>query len=511
MDNVRQMIDKILEKKEMKPSGKNYIYKAFLKRHEHLTTKFSSQVKKQRILNSDPAILKKGLDKLGKTIKEFNILPENTYNMDEKAIIQGKAARVKVICMRGRRSPPLMKDGDGELTTIVEGIGGNNQVLPPMIVFKGQGQYRQWHQVLHPDHANSIFCHSEKGWSNQVLGVEYLEKVFEVHTKSTPSFLEAVSKKLPQPWRLLIFDGHNSHFTFEFVHFCNNHRIEIFCLPAHTTHILQPLDVGCFGPLQKYYGKGVETFLRNTGQVINKTNFLPILYEARRKAYTPENIKSAFAACGIIPFNPRVVLGRFSGTAAADTRITKIEVPVTPKKTKAQVTFQTPSNTRAIRHLQAEALQLIPHNDSALAEIVKKIANAAMGGFVDTLLAQTRADTLQKVLDNFAEARKNNPRSRNQITSGQAVTGRELLLMDLSHIKPPKPKRKPQQSQNKKAPAPLKKPAKGKARAIKAPPGKGRKKAAVVEVLDEDIGPVALEVVDDSVSEADTTSGHYSD
>lgn len=191
VDNVRQMVNKILEKKEMEPSGKNYIRKAFLKRHEHLTTKFSSQVKKQRILSSNPVILKRSLDKLGKTIKDLSILPENTYNMDEKAILHGKSPRVKVICVRGRRSPPLMKDGDGELTTVIETIGGSGTVLPPMIIFKGHSQYRQWHQVLHKDHADTVFCHSDKGWSNQVLGVEYLEKVFNIHTQATPSFIEA--------------------------------------------------------------------------------------------------------------------------------------------------------------------------------------------------------------------------------------------------------------------------------------------------------------------------------
>lgn len=193
---MRQIIDRILKNKEMDISGKNYIQKGFLKRHPHLTTKFSSQVKKQRILNSNPDILQKALDKLGWTVKELDMLPENMWNMDEKAIIHGKSARVKVICVRGRRSPPLMKDGDNELTTVIEGIS-INQVLPPMILFKGQAQYWQWHQVLHPDHATTVFCHSDKGWSNQVIGIEYLEKVFEVNTKKTPSFLEASKKKLP--------------------------------------------------------------------------------------------------------------------------------------------------------------------------------------------------------------------------------------------------------------------------------------------------------------------------
>ena len=83
----------------------------------------------------------------------------------------------------------------------------------------------------------------------------------------------------PDEKRLLIVDGHNSHFSMEFLHFCNENRIELFCLPPHTTHILQPLDVGLFAPLQSYYGHRVEEYLRLTGEAITKRNFLPYGYK----------------------------------------------------------------------------------------------------------------------------------------------------------------------------------------------------------------------------------------
>jgi hypothetical protein len=50
-------------------------------------------------------------------------------------------------------------------------------------------------------------------------------------------------------YRLLILDGHNSHCTYRFCTFADKHRIIIICLPSHTTHGLQPNDVGVFGPL----------------------------------------------------------------------------------------------------------------------------------------------------------------------------------------------------------------------------------------------------------------------
>ena len=47
---------------------------------------------------------------------------------------------------------------------------------------------------------------------------------------------------------LLIYDGHKSHETIELHEMVVQHNIELYCLPAHTSHHLQPLDIGVFGP-----------------------------------------------------------------------------------------------------------------------------------------------------------------------------------------------------------------------------------------------------------------------
>jgi hypothetical protein len=80
--------------------------------------------------------------------------------------------------------------------------------------------------------------------------------------------------------------------------------------------------------------------------------------------------------------------------------------------------------------------------------------------------------------------------------------------MDLLHVKPSKPMRNPQQPRAQKKHSAAKKSREG---AQKPPLAKGRGKNPVVEVLDEETGPVALEVIDSSASEANSVSGHYSD
>src|ERR1700733_9248509 len=103
-------------------------------------------------------------------------------------------------------------------------------------------------------------------------------------------------------WRLLILDGHNSYCTYSFVLFCESKRIIVICLPSHTTHVLQPCDVGVFGPLASSWKAEVN----QAGQeylIISKYNLLEFYHRARERAMTKSTIISAFAATGIWPFD----------------------------------------------------------------------------------------------------------------------------------------------------------------------------------------------------------------
>jgi len=77
---------------------------------------------------------------------------------------------------------------------------------------------------------------SESGYTNDVLSFEWL-KHFDAQTR------------LPNnEWRMLIIDGYRLHLTIEFVDYCYelNVRISMFLLPAHSTYILQLLDIEVF-------------------------------------------------------------------------------------------------------------------------------------------------------------------------------------------------------------------------------------------------------------------------
>jgi len=58
---------------------------------------------------------------------------------------------------------------------------------------------------------------------------------------------------------------------------CQKNEIELLCLPFHAFHILQPLDIGIFGPMKGYFRKKCDNYLGqantnifNTGKPIKR-------------------------------------------------------------------------------------------------------------------------------------------------------------------------------------------------------------------------------------------------
>ncbi|KAF8247323.1 DDE-domain-containing protein, partial [Wilcoxina mikolae CBS 423.85] len=120
---------------------------------------------------------------------------------------------------------------------------------------------------------------------------------------------------------LLILDGYGSHITYEFVNYCESHDIILYCLPPHSTHLLQPLNVGLFAPLQHSYSKAVEDYFLTTNVTINRDTFYPLFKKARQQAYTTKNIKNSFYACSIVPLQSKIVLDKLQAPKITPTEV----------------------------------------------------------------------------------------------------------------------------------------------------------------------------------------------
>ena len=110
--------------------------------------------------------------------------------------------------------------------------------------------------------------------------------------------------------RLLILDGYESHHSDQFETYCQEHNIVTLYMPPHSSYLVQPLDVGCFGPLKKAYGYQIEELIRMYITHITKLEFLCAFKEAFFTSFTDKNIQGAFAGAGLIPYDPERVISK---------------------------------------------------------------------------------------------------------------------------------------------------------------------------------------------------------
>ena len=195
---------------------------------------------------------------------------------------------------RGRTR--TVQPGNREWVTVIHGINAKGWALPALIILKAKLHQATWYTNTDLPRDWRIAM-SENGWTDDQIGFEWVQH-FHRHTE----------RRTKGQWRLLILDGHGSHHSARFEDFCKQNKILTLCMPAHLSHILQPLDVGCFSPLKQAYGTQVEGQMRLGINYIIKEDFLSVYHIAHTQAITEKNIFSSFSATGLVPFNPDCVL-----------------------------------------------------------------------------------------------------------------------------------------------------------------------------------------------------------
>ena len=103
---------------------------------------------------------------------------------------------------------------------------------------------------------------------------------------------------------MLVLDGHESHELAEFQEYCKAHNIITLGLPPYSSHLTQPLDVGCFSVLKQAYGRQIETFIKTYINYITKVEFFLAFKAAYLESVTIQNAKAGFRGAGLVPFDP---------------------------------------------------------------------------------------------------------------------------------------------------------------------------------------------------------------
>jgi hypothetical protein len=257
---------------------------------------------------------------------KYDIQDDDTYNFDETGFMMGQIFTGAVVTASERRGRPKQVQPDNrEWTTVIKGINAKGWAIPPFIIFQGHNHLSNWYNEDNLPH-DWVIGVSENGWTTNKLGLNWL-KHSDAQTK----------ERTVGSHRLLVIDGHESHNSLDFQDYCKDNKIITVCMPPHSSHLLQPLDVGCFAPLKKAYGCQAEDLIRNRITHITKLEFLPCFEAACNAVFTSSNIQGGFRGAGLVPFDPqRVIMG-------LDVKLRTPSPPLPVNNEPWQ--SQTPSNT----------------------------------------------------------------------------------------------------------------------------------------------------------------------
>jgi hypothetical protein len=317
-----------------------------------------------------------------------------------------------------RGKPKSMQPGNREWVTVIEGINAAGWAIPPFIIVTGKHHLRNWYEGSSLP-ADWAIATTQNGWTNNETGLEWL-KHFDEHT---------INRSVGQ-YRLLILDGHESHRSADFEAYCKEKKIITLYMPAHASHLLQPLDVGCFGPLKTAYGQEINRLIRCSINHITKTEFFPAFYAAHQATITESNIKGGFRGAGLAPFNPENVISKLD---------IQVRTPTPPEEDTGRARPWTPKTPRTVNetnsHSEYLERRIRRHHSSSPESILgalQSLTKSVMHSMHRTALLEAKVKDLQEENTRLSQG-KGGKRSRLQ-DSGKMTVGNSQSQIDQMDI-----------------------------------------------------------------------------
>ncbi|KAL8318525.1 hypothetical protein RB597_005688 [Gaeumannomyces tritici] len=313
---VVQAVDSILRRRPTPPSiaTRKQWAQQWLSAHKELLKRVKGRPRAiERRAAQDRLVLREWFDCYARCVEEYQIQPENSWNSDEIGFRVGVFQGSLVWCYTDIETWIQSDPDHRNLVTIMETCSAAGVTIPPFIIMAGICiSEKHVRNSLEP---GTTLTTSENGWTDDLIALDWLDH-----------FLEHAKPASPDEYRLLLIDNHGSHLTLPFWEKCQAEKIVIFPLPPHTTHKLQPLDVGIFSTFKAAHQRDLARQIEQGAVDYDRAEFFDGLHDMRRRAFKVSTIKSAWLKCGLQPFDPEVVLDNLEDpltSATSEAVITK--------------------------------------------------------------------------------------------------------------------------------------------------------------------------------------------
>ena len=406
-----------------KAPSKNWATRFVARNRDQLDARYLNTLDLARHKADSRASYEQYFDILNTRIKDYDILPENMYNMDEKGFLIGRLQKTQRVFTKDLYKQGKLvgagQDGSREWITVVATICADGTSLSPTVIYKAvSGDLRDtWLEDFEPSQQSCYFTSSPKGWTTDELGYSWLTGLFEKETAA----------KAKGSWRLLFVDGHGSHVNMKFLNWCEQNRILVAIYLPHSTHRLQPLDVSVFAPLAHHYSQGLDSLIRQSEghAAMSKRDFFAIFWPAFEKAFTQTNIASAWSKTGIVPFNPKEVLAMFSSPSENITEQLSAERSASGSSSSA---FDSPSKAKKLRTIVNGSTAGI---DKRTRRTLDKLGDAILGLSAKLTLSRLRNKQLETALRLEQKKKK---RQRKVLEELRSSEGSGALIMSPTKI-----------------------------------------------------------------------------
>lgn len=254
-------------------------------------------------------------------------------------------------------------------------------------------------------------------------------------------------------YRLLVIDGFTGHTTLNFIEYCIKFDIIVAVFPSHSTHILQPLDVGVFQPLKNSHQKILRKSLFKGNLGFSRVDFLASFQTIYNEGFTRHNIISGFEKTGIFPPNAQPAVMRvfsekqkqreainpaFSSLLPRETRFHQASTSVHQAREKYGNLMSSPTREglRQASLVVTEACALENHVNNFIVDRNRRIerlgSRRKRGGLVRPTGEFHTAVSLDQIRQQDQRSRK---ASEAKMMKAQLREGRRVVKLEIERLK----------------------------------------------------------------------------
>ncbi|XP_059165358.1 uncharacterized protein LOC131947959 [Physella acuta] len=225
-------------------------------------------------------------DEIKKIIDRYKLLEKSDkiYNIMEIVLTTDHGPAPSVSGKSGHQ----FKTTNSTNTTLIACGSVTGKVIAPFFVFQASKIRTEMMKGL-PSNVNAAV--SEIGRCTPQIFRRYLNEHFLPQTN-----------RLDNEPILVLMDGSRSHVFVGMSEWGRSNNVIFSFIPAHTTHLLQPIEVECSEILQKKYESLCLRYLKSSGAPnVSRNNVGELAYQAYSRVMTKHALMHSFKKSGVFP------------------------------------------------------------------------------------------------------------------------------------------------------------------------------------------------------------------